>query len=309
MVRIFTDSRCLQHEVPLGFPEVPARVSSILDGLREAGYQIEESGAHGDRTAAIERVHDAKYLKRFEEAVRTGQEFLDTGDNPICGATWDAACAAVDATLHAADFVAQSPGNKAMAVVRPPGHHAEHRMAMGFCYFNNVAVAADYLKELFGIDRVAIVDFDVHHGNGTQHIFEKRADVLYVSTHRHPFYPGTGMADERGRGDGVGSTLNVPLAAGSDDEAHAKIFEEIVLPGLSDFSPEVLLISAGFDSWRGDPLGGMAVTQSGYRDWGSWLGRLADDLCQGRVLVVLEGGYDIAALPRLVVAHLEGLVG
>lgn len=306
-LRIFTDPRCLEHQVPSGFPEIPARITGVLEELRRQGYRVEQPGPHELAEAAIRRVHDSAYLQRFEEAVREGQEFLDTGDNPIGSSTWEAARAAVDATLHTADFVAAKSGNKAMAVVRPPGHHAESKMAMGFCYFNNIAVAADHLKETAGLSRIAILDFDVHHGNGTQHIFERRPDVLYVSVHRHPFYPGTGMADEQGRGDGRGATINVPMRAGSDDADHAEVLESIVLPGLRAFSPEVLLLSAGFDSWIEDPLGGMRVTESGYRDWGARLGAVADELCAGRVLVALEGGYDLSALPRLVVATLEGL--
>lgn len=307
MIKVFSDPRCLLHEVPLGFPEIPSRLSSVLDGLKEAGYAVDEPGEHPSRPSAIERIHDAAYLRRFEESVARGEEFLDTGDNPICAGTWEAAIAAVDATLHAADVVAAAAGNKALAAIRPPGHHAEHRMAMGFCYFNNVAIAADYLKDSTGCDRVAIVDFDVHHGNGTQHLFEQRSDVLYVSSHRHPFYPGTGLAEEQGVGGGVGATVNVPLPAGSGDDIHAEAFNQIILPALRGFAPQILLISAGFDSWARDPLGGMEVTESGFRDWSAWLGSVAEELCDGRVLVVLEGGYDVKSLGKLVIATLEGL--
>ena len=194
MVRIYSDPRCLAHVSPPGFPEIPERVSTVVDGLRSAGFQIQEAGAHRSRETAIQEIHDSRYVSRFEESVRRGEDFLDSGDNPICENTWEAASAAVDAALHAADHVSSVAGNKAMAAIRPPGHHAERGMAMGFCYFNNVAIAADYLIRSAGVERVAIVDFDVHHGNGTQHIFEHRQDVLYVSSHRHPFYPGTGLA-------------------------------------------------------------------------------------------------------------------
>jgi acetoin utilization deacetylase AcuC-like enzyme len=309
MVRIYSDPRCLAHVSPPGFPETPERLSTVVDGLRSAGFQIQEAGAHRSRETAIQEIHDSRYVSRFEESVRRGEDFLDSGDNPICDNTWEAASAAVDAALHAADYVSSVAGNKAMAAIRPPGHHAERGMAMGFCYFNNVAIAADYLKRSAGVERVAIVDFDVHHGNGTQHIFEQRQDVLYVSSHRHPFYPGTGLADEQGRGDGIGATVNVPLPAGSGDKVHASAYREIILPSLRKFSPDILLISAGFDSWINDPLGGMKVTETGFRDWGSWLGGIAEQFCEGRVLVVLEGGYDVASLPSLVKASLEGLTG
>ena len=180
---------------------------------------------------------------------------------------------------------------------------------MGFCYFNTAAIAAERLRREHGASKVAIVDFDVHHGNGTQHIFEARGDVLYASTHQYPFYPGTGAARERGVGDGVGATLNVPLAAGSDDAVYHEVLEHIVVPAIEAFAPDALVLSAGFDSYEADPLGGMRVTVDGFREWGVIFGRLAKRLCSGRSLSLLEGGYDLEALPRLVEAYLEGLRG
>ncbi len=180
---------------------------------------------------------------------------------------------------------------------------------MGFCFFNNVAVAAEHLRRRHGVERVAIFDFDVHHGNGTQHLFEDRADVFYASTHQYPFYPGTGAAGERGTGAGEGFTLNVPLPAGTGDEGYAEAIQGAVIPALRQFAPDVLLLSAGFDAWQRDPLGGMRVTEEGFRSWGGWLRELAAEVCGGRVLAVLEGGYDLASLPRLVEANLEGLAG
>jgi acetoin utilization deacetylase AcuC-like enzyme len=156
---------------------------------------------------------------------------------------------------------------------------------------------------------VAVFDFDVHHGNGTQHLFEDRADVFYASTHQYPFYPGTGAADERGTGPGEGFTLNVPLPAGTGDEVYAEAIQGRILPALRRFAPDALVLSAGFDAWRADPLGGMRVTEEGFRSWGDWCARLAAEVCGGRVLALLEGGYDLASLPRLVEAHLEGLAG
>ena len=307
MIRFFSDPRCLEHEVPTGFPEIPERLLSVLEGVRAAGFEIDEPGSHPQRQSTIESVHKRSYLDRFERAVKSGESFLDTGDNPICAATFDAASAAVDVVLHAADFVAAEAGNIGIAAVRPPGHHAEHAMSMGFCYFNNVAVGAEYLRKAYDFESVAIVDFDVHHGNGTQHIFESRSDVLYISSHRHPFYPGTGLAEEKGKGDGEGCTVNIPLPAGCGDDTHAGVFQEVIVPSLEEFNPQMLLISAGFDSWIHDPLGGMRVTESGFRDWGRWLGGIAKRYCDGRSLVVLEGGYDVVALPKLLLATVDGL--
>jgi acetoin utilization deacetylase AcuC-like enzyme len=178
---------------------------------------------------------------------------------------------------------------------------------MGFCYLNNVAVAAEHLLRVHGCARVAVFDFDVHHGNGTQHLFEERSDVLYVSTHQYPFYPGTGAAGERGRGAGQGATVNVPLPAGTGDDGYRRALEEDVLPALRDFAPEVLLLSAGFDAWRRDPLGGMQVSEEGFAEWGRRLGELAAEVCSGRLMAVLEGGYDVDVLPRLVEVHLAAL--
>jgi acetoin utilization deacetylase AcuC-like enzyme len=189
--------------------------------------------------------------------------------------------------------------------VRPPGHHAERDRAMGFCLFNSVAVAAAHARAN-GVAKVAIVDYDVHHGNGTQHIFEERADVLYASTHQYPFYPGTGAASERGRGGGIGATLNVPLPAGCGDAEYETAIRDTVLPGLRAFGPDGLIVSAGFDAWQDDPLGGMKVSEDGVRRWGLWLGELAREACSGKLLAVLEGGYDVPALPRLVLAFLAG---
>ncbi len=245
-------------------------------------------------------------MTRFERAVARGDSLIDSPDTPLSEGTARAAWAAVSATLAAADWVA-GDGTKALAAVRPPGHHAERAVAMGFCFFNNVAVAAEHLRRRHGVDRVAIFDFDVHHGNGTQHLFEERADVFYASTHQYPFYPGTGAADERGIGAGEGYTLNVPLPAGTGDEGYAEAIQGQVLPALRAFAPDVLLVSAGFDAWQNDPLGGMKVTEDGFRSWSEWLRDLAGEICGGRVLAVLEGGYDMRNLPMLVETHVKGL--
>jgi len=307
-MRIFADPRSLEHRPPAGFPERPQRLQAILDHLRAAGRGVEAPAAEAAALRdAVTAVHPEGYVERFERAVARGDSLLDSADNPLSAGTRDAAWGAVAAALAAAD--AAAAGEAAFAAVRPPGHHAERATAMGFCYFNNVAVAAEHLRRRHGVERVAIFDFDVHHGNGTQHLFEERGDVLYASIHQHPFYPGTGAAGERGRGDGEGTTVNVPLPAGSGDEVYAAALEQRILPALRDFAPDVLLVSAGFDAWRDDPLGGMRVSEDGFVHWGRRLGELADAVCGGRVMAILEGGYDLAALPRLVERHLAALDG
>jgi acetoin utilization deacetylase AcuC-like enzyme len=309
-MRVFTDPRCLEHRAPRGYPERPERLSGIVQHLRQRGWDLAEGisgdGGREQARAAVLALHEERYVGRFERAVQRGDSLLDSADNPLSEGTWEAAWAAVETTLAAADWAAG--GRSAFAAVRPPGHHAERAVAMGFCFFNNVAVAAEHLRRK-GTGRVAIFDFDVHHGNGTQHLFESRADVFYASTHQYPFYPGTGAASETGVGEGEGFTLNVPLPAGTDDAGYAEAIQGRVLPALRAFGPDVLLVSAGFDAWRNDPLGGMQVTEEGFRSWGDWLRALAGELCGGRLLAVLEGGYDLASLPRLVEANLEGLAG
>ena len=290
--------------MPLGFPEQPVRLARILEGLAQGGFAAAAAGAHPAAAAMVERVHGAAYAARFRAAVERGDGLFDSADNPLVATTWDAAWGAVEATLHAADRAFS--GRAAFAAVRPPGHHAERHLAMGFCYFNNAALAAEQLREQ-GLARVAIFDFDVHHGNGTQHLFEERADVFYASTHQYPFYPGTGAAGEGGRGEGVGTTLNVPMPAGCGDDEYAAAIEGMVLPALRAFAPDALVVSAGFDAWQGDPLGGMRVSAEAFSRWGRWLGELGRSVCGGRMLGVLEGGYDVEALPRLVEAFLRGV--
>ena len=306
--RIFTDDRCLEHRVPFGYPESHQRLEAMLDGLT-TGWAVVRGGEHDGVERAIAAVHDGRYVESFRRAVERRDGLLGSSDNPLSQGTWIAARAAAETTLRAVDWVLDTPGGEAFVAVRPPGHHAERSMAMGFCYFNNVAIAAEYLVRQHGMERVAVFDFDVHHGNGTQHIFESRPDVLYVSVHQWTFYPGTGSADEIGRGAGKGATLNIPLPGGRGDDEYRDVLSQRVLPAITAFSPQALLVSAGFDAWRADPLGGMRVTEVGFGEWGGMLRRLADSCCDGRLVSLLEGGYDLAALPVLVGSFLRGESG
>ncbi|MCP3963293.1 MAG: histone deacetylase [bacterium] len=329
MLRVFTDSRCLEHRAPPGYPERPERLSGVIERLRAAGREIEPEPAHagepsdGARSAVL-ALHDERYVERLRAAVQRGDGLIDSADNPLSAGTWRAAWAAAECALRAADWAVADAGRAAtgraatdraakdraaFAAVRPPGHHAERATAMGFCFFGNVAVAAEHLIRHHGLERVAIVDFDVHHGNGTQHLYEDRGDVLFVSLHQHPFYPGTGAAEEVGFGDGRGATLNVPLAAGAGDDVYFRAMDQQVLPALREFAPRMLLISAGFDAWRDDPLGGMRVTESGFERIGQMLAAAASELCGGRSVSLLEGGYDLGRLGDLVECYLAGLSG
>lgn len=309
MLCSFTSSACLDHEVPPGFPERPQRLSSILDRLTGSGIEIRQARADEAASRAVSVLHSRDYLERFRRAVERGDGLLDSADNPLSAGTWEAAWGAVGAAVAASDWVMEGTARRAFVATRPPGHHAERDMAMGFCFLGTAAAAAQHLVAAHALDRVAIFDFDVHHGNGTQHLLEERADLLYASTHQWPFYPGTGAAAEVGRGEGVGATLNVPLPAGSDDEVYTRAIEASILPALQAFAPQVLVLSAGFDAWTNDPLGGMRVSRAGFAEWGRRLGTLAEEHCRGRVVAVLEGGYDLDALPDLVLDHLVALDG
>jgi acetoin utilization deacetylase AcuC-like enzyme len=308
-VLVVHDERCLGHRVPPGFPERPERVERLLAGLgRDPRFRLVSArGARSDEAlvSAIGRVHERGYVERFRRAVERGDGLLDTADNPISPGSFAAALGAVGATLAALE-AALGAERRAFAAVRPPGHHAERDRAMGFCFFGNAAVAAERALAAHGLARVAIVDVDVHHGNGTQHLFEERGDVFYASLHQYPFYPGTGAAHERGRGAGAGATLDLPLAAGAGDEEWCRALREAVVPALERFRPELLVVSLGFDAWRSDPLAAMRVSEAGFAEWGRLLFDAADRLCAGRALAVLEGGYDVEALPRLAASFLLG---
>jgi acetoin utilization deacetylase AcuC-like enzyme len=307
MLRVFTDERCLAHEGPPGFPETSARLSGLLGHLRGLGCDIVDGEAPSGVEDLVAAVHTPAYVARFRRASERGDGLLDSADNPLRSGTWEAAWAAARVAVAAADWVARGSDRVGFAAIRPPGHHAERDRAMGFCYFNNAALAVERLRREHGCTRVAVYDLDVHHGNGTQHLFEERADVFYASTHQSPFYPGTGAASERGRGPGLGATLNVPLARGTGDEEVLAAFADRIAPALGAFAPEVLVVSAGFDAWRGDPLGGLAWSEDVYEELGRRLAALASASGRGRVAVLLEGGYDLAGLPRLAERLLRGL--
>lgn len=325
MIRVFTSRRCLAHRAPGGYPERPERLTAILDHLAASerfaeavvedpeGLDSEGSGPEAAE-GAILALHDERYVARLSRAVERGDGLIDSADNPVSAGTWDAAMAAVEVTLAAARWAAEGgeagEPRHAFALVRPPGHHAESDRAMGFCYFANLAVAVQHLHDApapHGVERVAILDPDVHHGNGTQHLFEARGDVFFASLHQWPFYPGTGARSERGVGAGEGATLNVPLPAGTGDDEWLRALDEEVLPAMRAFAPDFLAVSAGFDAWRGDPLGGMRLSEAAFHGLGRRMGALAAACTRGRSLTVLEGGYDVPSLGPLVEAYLTGL--
>ncbi|MEM1446998.1 MAG: histone deacetylase [Planctomycetota bacterium] len=306
------DERFLDHDTGPGHPERPDRLRAIVAGLRSAGLwdRLEHLAFEVATPSRIERLHSPAYVHRAIETCASGMGYIDTPDSAVCEASADLAMLAVGGVMRATDAVMQGEIDNAFCAVRPPGHHAEMGRSMGFCLFGNVALAAESLIADHGLDRVAIVDFDVHHGNGTQHLLEDRADVLFVSVHEDPMhqYPGTGFAHETGRGAGSGFTLNVPLAPGSGDAAYRAVFNKQIIPKLDAFAPQFVLVSAGFDAATADPLGGMRVTTPGFVEMTEQLLAVAHRHAAGRLVSVLEGGYDLDALAAGVCGHIGALL-
>jgi acetoin utilization deacetylase AcuC-like enzyme len=297
-MRVFTSPSNALHTVPAGFPETPQRLAWAEAACRDAGTPadtptVRELQAY-DAAAAVGWVHTDDRMKRLAEAAIPWRAKIDTPECPVSPGTPDAALDAVRTTLFALDQVLAGPHGAALALVRPPGHHATRRSAMGFCYLNNIAVAARHGQRR-GRLRVGILDFDVHHGNGTQDIFWEDGSVFFCSLHEDPRmqYPGSGFTHERGAGPGLGTTLNLPFVTGTKGEPYLRGLEEQAVPALEAFRPELLLVSAGFDSHRDDPLGGLLLAGADFARMGELLAGLAARLAVP-ALLVLEGGYDPA---------------
>ena len=293
-VLLIHSERFAEHQTPPGHPERPERaevMDVVADNWRQRGVEIVAPPAATREQLA--RGHDSDYLRRVSETTgRATQLDPDTYTSPE---TYEIALMAAGATVDAVDRVLGTSHRSAVAMVRPPGHHAERDRAMGFCFYNNVAVGAAHARA-HGAAKVAIVDYDVHHGNGTQHMFEADPHVLYISTHQFPYYPGTGGADEIGRAAGRGFTVNLPLEAGAVDEDYQTVFHEVVAPVLRQFEPDLVMISAGFDAHERDPLAGMRLSTGAFPAMTAALRRVAEECCRGRIVVVTEGGYDLHAL-------------
>jgi acetoin utilization deacetylase AcuC-like enzyme len=297
-----------EHDTGPSHPERPARAATLRTLLeRDWLGRCESHPLVAATDEQLHRVHDPAYVESVREICESGGMVLDSMDTAVCRASEKIARLAAGSLASLCVAVAEGRLERAFAVVRPPGHHAERDRAMGFCIFNNVAVAARELTAVCGLSRVMILDWDVHHGNGTQHIFEEDCDVFYFSCHQSPLYPGTGAADERGRGEGQGSTLNVPLAPGSGDAAFLASISDGWRVAAEFFKPEMILISAGFDAHVRDPLANLEVSTEAYAEATDIVCEVADRYSSGRVVSVLEGGYDLQALEEGATAHLERL--
>ena len=256
----------------------------------------------------ITLIHDSAYIKRAQQACQSGSAFLDSADTMVCQHSYDVALQAVGGTLQLADHIIAGTINNGFGLLRPPGHHAENAMAFGFCMFNNIAILARYLQKKYGLDKILILDWDVHHGNGTQHLFEEDPSILYISIHQFPFYPGTGHYHETGLGRGSGATLNCPLPARSGDAEYETAFIEKILPKIDEFHPEIILISAGFDAHTADPLADICLSTSFYQWMTERLMEKADRYCNGRLISLLEGGYHLTYLPQCIGTHIKTLI-
>lgn len=303
------DTRYRDHTNPPGHPERIERLNTLLELIRE--YQREGLHRLDPRHAAVEElafVHDRDYIASVE-ATSHKQFHVFDADTTTNSKSYDTARLAAGGLLEIVERVMTRELDNGFAMVRPPGHHAERATAMGFCFFNNVAIAAEHLKRRHGLKRILIMDYDVHHGNGTQNSFYSDPDVLYISTHEHPQYPGTGMVRETGAGRGEGRTVNIPMPSGCGNEVYMHAFRNIIDPIARRFEPEFVLISAGFDCHYRDPLGGMMVNEEGVAAMTRMLLRIARDCSGGRCAVVLEGGYDLIGLKHSAAAVLDELGG
>lgn len=305
-IAVAQDPRFELHRGPAGHPERPERLEALARALGERAADLEPARVRPASDEELLRIHSRGHLATLEEAVRRAPANLDA-DTYVSNRSLEVARLAAGTTSELALAIARGEAHAGIVSVRPPGHHAEASRAMGFCLLNNVAVAARALQA-FGLERVAILDWDVHHGNGTQHSFERDPSVLYVSTHQFPYYPGTGDASECGTERGKGATVNVPLPAGCGDAEYLGAFLRIVVPVVRAFRPEFLLVSCGFDAHRSDPLASMEVSREGYAGMSRVVRALADDLCSGRCLFVLEGGYAPLGLYEGTAALLDALL-
>ena len=307
-VLFYDDPLFREHDAGPGHPERPDRLDAVRQGLRESGLEAHllPGVARRATTEHLLRVHTEEHVARV--GATSGRSLRFDPDTAAGPRSFDAALLAAGSVIDAVDRVLADEADRAFCAVRPPGHHAEADRAMGFCLFNNVAIGAAHALAR-GLSRVMIIDWDVHHGNGTQAIFYDDPRVLYVSSHAYPFYPGTGALDEMGEGKGVGFTVNLPLPGGTGDRQYARLYRDIVAPIGSAYAPQLVIVSAGFDPHALDPLAGMAVTERGFAELTDVCLGIAEWGSEGKAIFVLEGGYDLGAIAASTAAVVRGLLG
>lgn len=306
------DMRYLLHDTGPYHPEMPERLMAIHNGIKDGGLLEHLTIIPASRADIkwIENIHDKNYIRRFEEICLSGHNIFDDQDNGICMDSYETAFLAVGGILDTVDMIMEGKIDNAFCAVRPPGHHAEVNKAMGFCYFNNVAIAARYLQTRWNLKRVGIIDFDVHHGNGTQHIFEGDPTVFYYSIHEHPSfaYPGTGREFETGAMEGKGFTKNSPVLPGQGDDIYQMLIQKDLLPAFDNFEPEFILVSTGFDAHEDDEMADINVTTECFSWIMETIMQLGEKYAKGRVASILEGGYCIPRLPELAKNHVSILL-
>ncbi len=309
-VVVYFDPLFEEHKTGYGHPERPERLPVAMKALTDSGLLegIEVISPRDATVDEIELVHSPRYIEQVRDVSTGGGGHLDM-DTAVSEATYAAALKAAGALLESVDWCLEGESRRTFCMVRPPGHHALPSRGMGFCIFNNVALAAKYAIERKGLERVMIVDWDAHHGNGTQDTFYDYAEVLYISMHQYPHYPGTGWVDETGSGRGEGLTMNFPFPAGTGEEHYLAALERAIIPAGRKFDPDLVLISAGYDSHAGDLLCSMRLTDSSYRKMTDLLVGFSEDCCSGRLIVTLEGGYNLNAQARSIVQTVAGLAG
>ena len=307
--RVFYDPATLRHEPGGDHPENPKRLDAVMQSVRalEGQKRVIVSTPREATEDEILRVHTADYLKLVRAEVGAGRRMLSTGDTELSPGSLAAAIAAAGTVVSAVDAVMRGRAKNAFCAVRPPGHHASQARGMGFCVFNNLAIGARHAARAFGAERILIADWDVHHGNGTQAIFWSDGSVLFFDTHQHPWYPGTGSPDETGEGKGRGLIVNRPFPAGAGRSEILNAFRTGLVPAAERFKPDLVMISAGFDSRAGDPLGQFTLSDTDFADLTTLVVEIAKQHARGRVVSVLEGGYSRDGLARAVTAHLDRL--
>jgi len=296
------DDIYLEHDTGWGHPEKPERLVKIHKKISSSPYfsDLIKIKTSLPDIKCIEAIHSPDYIQRVKREIESGISYLDSMDTVVCIKSYDVALYAVGGCINMCDAIMRGEAVNGFCVIRPPGHHAEKNYAAGFCIFNNIAIAARYLQKTYKLKNIAIIDWDVHHGNGTQHSFEDDNSILYISLHQFPHYPGTGSKYEKGTGRGVGYTQNFPMNHSAGDEEYLFLFENQIIPALNTFKPEFILISAGFDAHKSDPLSSIRLSTNIFYTFTRMLMSVAKNHSHGRIIGFLEGGYNVSVLPDCV---------